>query len=83
MALFDKDDGRVEVAACRVRPQVFLGVDPSFLGLLLVGEVSDPQENLCVRKYEATEDSPIKKSKPKHSVDSKLKLFAVLLRVLI
>lgn len=51
MALLDKDDGRVLVAACRVHLQIFLGVQPSLLGLLLVGKVSDPQENLeCVRK---------------------------------
>lgn len=47
VALLDKDDGRVLVAACRVHPQIFLDVEASLLGLRLVGKVSDPQENLC------------------------------------
>lgn len=46
VALLHKDDGRVLVAACRVHPQIFLGMEPSLLGLRLVGKVSDPQENL-------------------------------------
>lgn len=46
ISLFDKDNGCVGVTTCRMCPQVFLCTGPRLFGLLLVGQVSNPQENL-------------------------------------
>lgn len=51
VALFDKDDGSVGVAARRVGLQVFLGRGPRLFGLRLVGSLSNPEENLWEKNY--------------------------------
>lgn len=51
VALFDEDDGCVQVTAGRVAAQVRLRALPRLLSLGFVGQVSNPQENLrCRRK---------------------------------